>query len=243
MRVHQRNIGKQVGRLHGRHDSSPGSPVQIGGVHQLEVLDPVGNRDGRQSFDDVQRAAHGGVPNGVDGGGNSPTCRPSQRVPRIQLRGEDHAAVTRSLVRLQEQRGLAPQGTVEKELHAARHQPLGPPTTPETEAEGGVEPVSRQVGQDAKPQRPLLLELLKGRERVAPLDVLDSRHAELVGGPLGGADGLHHPVPPHSREVPVHQPDSMLEQQAGGLPQGVADDPAALRVPRVVVNAAPGEGG
>ena len=68
--VHQRNVGEEMSRLHRGHDPRACRPVEIGRVHALEVLDPVRQRGPRERSQELERATHGRIADGVDGTGD-----------------------------------------------------------------------------------------------------------------------------------------------------------------------------
>lgn len=213
-------------------------------MDQLEVLDPVRDGHGGELFDDVESPTHRRVADGVNRRRDAPPGGRREALPGLALAREHDAPVLRAFVGLEHPGRLAPQRPIQKELHATRHEPAGPPARAEPHPERGVQAIGGKVSQHPQPQCVLALQTLKRRQRFGTLDVLDPGHAEPMRRALRFTDRLEHLIRRRAGEMPVHESHGVLQEQAGGLAGGIPDDapPPALGVGGVPVDAADGQG-
>ena len=77
MLVHQRDVGEEMGGLHGGDDARARRAGEVARVDALEVLDAVRHRRARQPLQQVQRLAHGRIADGVRRDWRSRAWRPA----------------------------------------------------------------------------------------------------------------------------------------------------------------------
>ena len=123
MLVHQRDVGEQMGGLHGGDDARARRAVEVARVDALEVLDAVRHRRARQPLQQVERPAHGRIADGMHGDGYPvPGGEPHGLDGRVLARHR-HAPVAASFVGLEHPRGPAAETAVEEQLDPADAEP------------------------------------------------------------------------------------------------------------------------
>ena len=192
-----------MSRLHRGHDPRACRPLEIGRVHALEVLDPVGQRGPRERSHEIERATHGRIADGVHGTGDPMLRREPHGALRLLRLGERHAAVATALVRLQHPGGAAAEAPVQEHLHPAEGEPLGARAAALAGADQCGERGDRRVKEYAQAQPPGRLQPGEGCSSGVVLDVVDPGHAQAMGFGLCLEQRPVHPIGGRARQHPA----------------------------------------
>jgi hypothetical protein len=206
-----------------------GRPCEIGGIDTLEVLDPMRQRKPGETGEQIQRAANGGVSDGVDGARNAGPRGQLQRRAGLAFGADRHAPVVASLVRGQHPGRLAPGTAVQKQLDAAPGEVGRAFTAPGTLRNQGRQLADREVKQHPEAEVTRSLQRPESLESRPPLHVMDAGHAEPDRGSLRLLYCLEQVRRSGLWHVRRHQLHRALQQQAQRLAGPVTNDPAAGR--------------